>query len=122
MTTQTSSKPRTVLIAQRLFFISAAIWLIFGIMGISRLLDGGNTPTIALWVIAILMFGNLGAMLAAGLWLGRQSKWAFLFALVVLAANILLTFTDQVGFFDIITALLDFCILGLLLYDRKNYL
>ena len=108
--------------AQRLFFINATIWLIFGIAGILRLLNGSSTPTITLWVIAILMFGNVAAMLAAGLWLGRQSKWVFLFALAVLAVNILLTFTDQVGFFDLVTALLDFGILGLLLYDRKNYL
>lgn len=116
------SKPRSVLVAQMLFFINGGVWLIFGIASFLRLSNGSSTPTITLWVIAILMLGNVGAMLVAALWLGRQSKWAFLFALVVLALNILLTFTDQVGFFDIITALLDFVILGLLFYDRQNYL
>lgn len=121
MTTLTPTKPRTVLTAQAVFFINAAIWLIFGIAGISRLANGGTTPTSVLWIITILMFGNVGAMLISGLWLGKRSKRAFLFALAVLIVNILLSFTDQVGFFDILTALIDLGLLGLLLFDRKNY-
>ena len=122
MTAQNDSKPRTVLIAQSLFGLNAAIWLTFGILGIFRLVRGGSTPTITLWVITVLMFGNVGAMLLAGLWLGKRSKWAFFFALAVLGVNLLLTFTDQVGFFDILTALINLGLLGLLLYDRKNFL
>ena len=122
MSTQTSSKPRTVLLAQRLFFLNAFIWLTFGIMGILRLARGNTTPTITLWVITILMFGNVGALVISGWWLGKRSKWAFIFALAVLGINLLLTFTDQVGFFDILTALIDLVIVGLLIYDRKNYL
>jgi uncharacterized membrane protein YsdA (DUF1294 family) len=121
MTTISLNKPRTVLIVQTLFFINATIWLVFGIMGILRLENGNTTPENVLWVITFLMFGNVGAMLIAGLWLGRRSKWVFIFALAVLVVNILLTFTDQVGFFDILTALIDLGILGLLLFDRKNY-
>jgi uncharacterized membrane protein YsdA (DUF1294 family) len=122
MTTKTPSKPRTVLIAQRLFGLNAAIWLVFGILGIFRLYRGSSTPTVTLWAITILMFGNVGAMLLAGLWLGKRTKWAFFFALVVLGVNLLLTFTDQVGFFDILTALIDLGLLGILLYDRESYL
>ena len=122
MTTQTQFKPQTVLISQRLFGLNAAIWLIFGILGILRLARGNTTPTITLWVITVMMFGNVGAMLLAGWWLGKRSKWAFFFALAVLGVNLLLTFTDQVGFFDILTALIDLGLLGLLLYDRKSYL
>ena len=120
-TVHIETKPPTVLTAQRLFFLNAAIWLFFGITGILRLINGSNIPTVTLWIITILMFGNVGAMLVVGLWLGRQSRWAFLFALAVLFINILLTFTDQVGFFDIVTALLDLVILGLLFFDRKHY-
>jgi hypothetical protein len=86
-----------------------------------RLVNGSSVPAITLWVITFLMFGNVGAMLVAGLWLGRQSRWAFIFALALLLVNILLTFTDQVGFFDIITALLDLLLLGLLLFNRKSF-
>ena len=118
---QTETRIRTVLITQWLFFLNAAIWFFFGITSILRLANDNNLPIIVLWVITILMFGNVGAMVVTDLWLGRQSRWAFLLALAVLFINILLTFTDQVGFFDIVTALLDFVILGLLLFDRKSY-
>ena len=116
------SKPKTILISQALFIFNAVVWLIFGIASILRLADASSVPSVTLWAIAILMLGNVGAMLIAGLWLGRQSRWALVFALAVLVVNIILTFTDQVGFFDLITALLDFAILGLLLFDRNKYL
>jgi uncharacterized membrane protein YsdA (DUF1294 family) len=122
MTTQITPKHRTVIAAQGLFMLNAAIWLIFGIAGIMRLANGTTLPEITLWVVTILMFGNVGAMLLAGFWLGKRSRWAFGFALAVLVINLLLTFTDQVGFFDILTALIDFGLLGLIIFDRKNYL
>ena len=122
MTTLTTAKPWTVVLAQSLFWFNTLLWLVFGIMGILRLANANTTPIFILWVITILTFGNAGAMLAAGLWLGKRAKRSFFFALAVLGINILLTFPDQVGFFDILTALIDFGLLGLLLFDRKNYL
>ena len=118
---QSQTKPQTVLIAQSLFFINACVWLVIAVNSILRLESISNTPMVVLWVVIILMFANAGAMFVTGLWLGRQSKWAFFFALAVLLVNILLTFTDQVGFYDIVTVLLDIGTLGLLLYDRKSY-
>ena len=118
---QSETRLRTVRFTQWLFFFNACIWLVFAVNSIFRLVNSSNTPLIAIWVVTILMFGNAGTMLVTGLWLGQRSRWAFFLALVVLFVNILLTFTDQVGFYDIVTVLLDFVILGLLLYDRKNY-
>ena len=118
---QSETRLHTVLIAQWLFFINACVWLIFAVNNILRLENISNTPMIILWVVIILMFANAGALFVTGLWLGRQSKWAYFFALAVLLVNILLTFTDQVGFYDIVTVLLDFVTLGFLLYDRKTY-
>jgi hypothetical protein len=121
MTTQITDKPRTVRLAQGLFGLNTFLWLVFGIMSILRLNQGGTPSSATLWVVAILMFGNTGAMLISGIWLGKRIKLAFFFALAVLGINILLTFTDQVGFLDILTALIDFGLLGLLLFDRRNY-
>ena len=118
---QSQTKPQTVLIAQSLLFINACVWLVIAVNSILRLESISNTPMVVLWVVIILMFTNAGAMFVTGLWLGRQSKWAYFLALAVLLVNILLTFTDQVGFYDIVTVLLDLVTLGLLLYDRKSY-
>lgn len=71
--------------------------------------------------IAILMFGNVGALILCGLIVGKRSRWAFLFALVVLSVNIVLTVTDQFGLIDLITMLIDLAILGLLFFDRAKY-
>ena len=122
MSPEVSSQPQTVRIAQGVFGLNALLWLVFGIMGILRLANANTTPMFILWVVTILTFGNASAMLIAGIWLGKRTKWAFFFALAVLGINILLTFTDQVGFFDILTALIDFGLLGLLVFDRNNYL
>ena len=121
MAIQIESKPRTVITAQALFVLNAAIWLLFGINGILGLARNTTLPQMTLWVVTILMFGNVGAMLLAGWWLGKRSRGAFAFALAVLIVNLILTFTDQVGFFDILTALIDLGLLGLILFDRKSY-
>ena len=118
---QSETKFRKVLIAQSLFFINACVWLALAVNSIFRLNSISNTPMIVLWVVVILMFANAGAMFVTGFWLGRQSKWVYFLALAVLLVNILLTFTDQVGFYDIVTLLIDLFILGLLLYDRRSY-
>ena len=72
-------------------------------------------------VIAILMFGNVGAFILCGLIIGKRSRWAFFIALIVLGVNIVLTVTDQFGWIDFITTLIDLAILGLLILDRAKY-
>lgn len=118
---KSETKLHTVLIAQSLFFINACVWLVLAVNSILRLESISSTPMIVLWVVISLMFANAGAMFVTGLWLGRQSKRAYFLALAVLLVNILLTFTDQVGFYDIVTVLLDIVTFGLLLYDRRSY-
>ena len=117
---QPSIQPRPVILAQRIFYLNAAIWLVFGILGIIRLSKNDN-PSITLTVVAILLFGNVGAMLVSGLGLAKRNKRFYLFALAVLIVNILLTFTDQFGFFDFLTLLLDLGLLWLLIPTRKLY-
>lgn len=72
-------------------------------------------------VIALLMLGNAGAFLLAGLGLSKPRRLTWLFALAVLAVNLVLTFTDQVGALDLITAAIDLVILGLLITIRKQF-
>jgi hypothetical protein len=73
-------------------------------------------------IVALLMFGNVAAMLVSAWLAGKRWKWGYFLALAVLLANILLTFTDQFGFLDLVTLLLDLAILGLLLGQRAWYL
>ena len=107
--------------AQGLFFLNAAIWLVFGIVSVVRLV-GNAGQGVAAMVVAFLMFGNAGAMALSGALLGQRRLLFYLFALAVLAVNIVLTFTDQVGALDWLTFTIDLVLLGILIVARKQFI
>ncbi len=72
-------------------------------------------------IMALLMLGNAAAMLISGLGLGMYSRLLYIFAVLVIGINILLTFPDQLGVYDIVTVALDLIILGLLIAIRRRY-
>jgi hypothetical protein len=97
-----------------LFFLNAALWTLFGVLFLSRAVNG------MFWVIAALMFVNAGLMLAFGLAIGRGGRLVYWATLAFLGGNILLTVTDQVGFADLIILLIDLALLVLLVVDRRR--
>lgn len=101
--------------AQVLFTLNAAIWLVFGLVSIYRIVSRSQDRTLTPWIIAIFMFGNAAAMLLSGVLIARLTRLGYYFALAVLAVNILLTFTDEFGTLDLITLLIDLILLALLL-------
>ena len=107
--------------AQGLFFLNAAIWLVFGIVSVVRIAGNAGQGVTAV-VVAVLMFGNAGAMALSGVLLSKRRLLFYLFAMAVLAVNIILTFTDQVGAFDWITFAVDLVLLGILIVARKQFL
>ena len=120
---RTSSKvPNSVIATQSLFFINAAIWLLFGVVSLTRMATGSSDQTITTLVVAILMFGNVGAMLLAGIGLGRRQRLFYYFGIALLAVNIILTVTDGFGIFDFVTLVIDVVLLGLLIATRSRYL
>ena len=107
--------------ARGLFSLNAAVWLVFGVVSVLRFVGSAEQAVTAL-VVAILMFGNAGAMALSGWLLLRRRLPCYLFALAVLGVNILLTFTDQVGALDWITFGIDLGLLGILVVARKQFL
>lgn len=108
--------------AQALFYLNALIWLGFGLYTLMNMLGRYPDGTITVYVIGFMMLGNVGAMCFSGILLGWQNKWFYFFAVFVLVSNIVLTVTDQFGFFDLTTLILDLVIFWLLISIRKNYL
>jgi hypothetical protein len=100
--------------AQALFLLNAAIWLVFGLVSIYRIISRNPDQTLTALIIAIFMFGNAAAMLLSGVLIARPTRLGYYFALAVLAVNILLTFTDEFGAFDLITLLIDLILIALL--------
>jgi len=113
---------RSVHIGQALFGLNAVIWLVFGVTSLARLTRIYPEQKLTYTIVGLLMFGNVAALLLSAWLAGRPWKWGYILALGVLLANILLTFTDQFGFFDLATLLLDLVILGLLISQRSWYL
>ena len=114
--------PTSVKAAQVLLFILGAIWILFGVASLISLVNSSTNPTVTLWVVAILMFGNAGALLVIGWGIGKQKRLFFYLGIIVLAANIFLTVTDEFGAFDLITLIIDLALLALLIVTRSRYL
>ncbi|MCX6029164.1 MAG: hypothetical protein NT169_07650 [Chloroflexi bacterium] len=117
-----SQTPYIVRAAQAVFFLNAAIWLQFGVLSLIRMAGGSPDRAITAGIVAILMFGNVAAMLLCGVGLGKQQKRFYYLAVAVLVVNILLTVTDQFGVLDFITLVIDVGLLALLIATRSRYL
>jgi len=105
-----------------LFFLNAAIWLVFGIVTVGRMAGRDPAQAMTTWVVVILMVGNAGAMLISGWGLGRHRKWFYYLAIAVLVVNIILTLTDQFGPLDLATLIIDLVAFGLLMASWHHYL
>ena len=111
---------KSVAISQILFIINAAIWLILGIADFLYLAN--RIAMLILLIITLLMFANAGVMLWLAWGLGKQSKLFFYCALGVMAVNIILTFTDEFGFYDLLALLFEVAIVVFLIVTRSLYL
>lgn len=110
--------PATIRLARLLMFISAALWVIIGVVSLVRL--AGAPVAFTPLIVALLMFGGAAvfAVLAAGL--GRW-RWAYPASLLWMAANIVLTITDDFGAADLLYLLLATLILVLLAAGRSHF-
>ncbi len=112
---------KRIMAAQALFFINTLIWL-----GLAAyvLYDMAviNANRLSAVLVGVFMLGNAVMMLVSGIMLGKRQTWAYYFAVFVLVVNILLTFTDQFGTFDLLTLIVDLVLLVILLSIRKPYL
>jgi hypothetical protein len=104
-----------------LFFLDAAIWLVFAAATLMGGIPGIPNAGPAAAVMAALMLGNAAALAVAGWGLGRQTPVFYFFAVAVLVVNMVLTVTDQMGLWDWLILALEAAMLGLLLGVGKRY-
>ena len=109
--------PRHMKIAKFLLMLLGFIWIVFGIFSTWL---GGETVA-GMWVIVIMMFGDGLAYLGIGFLLHRFPRLMQLAGLGLVAVNIILTFTDQLGFFDYFTFVLNLAALYLLVRYWSSY-
>lgn len=118
----TPKLPGSLQAARLLFFLDAVIWTGISLATLLRAQNASPPTQMWYWLFAILMLGNAGMMLWVGILLARQAPWVFWLAVALLAANILLTVTDEFGTYDLLTMLLGLVILGLLALNRKAFI
>lgn len=119
---KTGRSSRLLHITQALLFLDAAIWLTFAVAIVARLIPGGPDQALAAGVVAVLMLGNAAALALAGWGLGRGGKLAFVYAIALLAVNIVLSITDQVSRWDWLFLAWEVVLLGLVLAGAKHHL
>jgi hypothetical protein len=104
-----------------LFFLIGGIWIVFGVAALLGTVGGALGPSIVAWIVAGLMFANAGALIWIGWRLEEGDRRTYILGIAVLAVNILLTVTDEFGFFDLITLLIDLTLLTLLIANRSKF-
>jgi hypothetical protein len=111
-------KRYSLFIVQFLFLLNGVIWLILSFIGLFNAIEG-VVSMLGPWLLAIMMAGNGMIFLILGIFSQRGWRWMFYFSLAFLAVNILLTFTDQFGFFDLLTLVIDIALVVLLFLTTK---
>lgn len=121
MSQPAESKRRAAEWARLLFYANAAIWMPAAAITVVRAAGGTPEQRASAIALTVLMFANAVAMVLSALGLARRSRWFYLFAVAVVVVNLLLTWTDQVGWPDVVTGVLDLVLLGLLVVVRREY-
>lgn len=111
---QTSTMLR---LTRMMFFVNALVWFVFGVLSLFLAIDGGSAIR---QVYTVLMVSNAAVLLWFGLQIGSGRNHVFLFAILYVALNIVLSVTDQFGAIDALILLLNLCLLGLLFVTRQR--
>jgi hypothetical protein len=103
-----------------LLIVNGTIWIVFCVLGLLSPHAQFGLPTGSRWVILALMAINGLALISFGLIINRGSRLVIFLAAGYVALNMLLSITDEVGFFDIFVLGLNLLILALLFPDFKT--
>ena len=98
-----------------LFFMNAAVWLVFGALNAFRFADESSLMRL---IYAVLMVTNAVVMVWFGVMIPSKRNWVFFLGILYMAINVVLSITDQFGWIDALILLLNLIILGLLFVAR----
>jgi hypothetical protein len=114
---ETDQTRKMLTLTKRMLFLNAAVWVVFGVLGVFRAVEGGSSLR---WMLSLLMFANAAVMLWFGVMLGSGRNWLFFLAILYMALNVVLSITDQFGWIDALILLLNLIVLGLLFVTRQR--
>jgi hypothetical protein len=119
LTSITVRSSQRTLIATIALAIVAAWWFFLGSASVSAQIERGTLPGPALATLGVLAAVNFGALILAALAVRLDRRVARIFVVVVLVANAISAFLDQVGPLDIAYAAAAVLALGLVLWSWR---
>jgi hypothetical protein len=102
---------------QSMLFLNALVWLIFSVLGFMRFASGSDGWRL---VLSGLMLANAAVMFWLGMKIVGAQTRIFFFAILYMALNVVLSITDQFGWYDLGVLLLNLIILGSLFVTRRR--
>ena len=110
---------KPVAVGRALLFLNVALWVAFASWSLARTAQPGAQRPTMLLVMGVLMLGNAGALGLAGLALRPGRRAAFWLAVALVAANAILSVTDEFGPFDLVPLALSLVTLWWLVARRR---
>ena len=111
--------PTMLKMTQILFFVNAATWLVFGVLGFTQLRTGSSNLRL---IYSVLMVANAAVLVWFGVMIVRAQAHIFFLAILYIALNAVLSITDQFGWIDALILFLNLTNLGLLFVTRQRLL
>jgi uncharacterized membrane protein len=119
LTSITVRSPQRIIIATIAVAIVTAWWFYLGSASVSAQIESGTLGGPALAALGVLAVVNFGALILAALAVRLDRRVARIFVVVVLAANVISAFLDQVGPLDIAYAVAAVLALVLVLWSWR---
>jgi hypothetical protein len=121
MTAKLSTPNRKVRILQTAFVLDAVFWVA---MGVATLVMGAGASggiSTSRWVVSLMMLANAAILAWLGWALARRNRFIYILAVLLVFALAVLSITDEVGLFDVISLLVNLGLLILLFLVRGEY-
>jgi len=103
-------------LSRSLFALAAALWLTVAALTGTRAISVGHVSPHQTAILAAIMSMAALVMAALATWSLRGNPWVDAFAVCAAAVNVLLTFTDQVGVYDVMYLVFSLVLLMTLLW------
>lgn len=116
----TAHDPAVVRVARAGLYAFGVLWLVLGAAIATGALDIGiNDPTSAA-VVGVLLGADGAAFVVAARLFRRHAVWVDLAAVALVAVNLLLTVTDQVGPLDVVALVLLGGLLAVVVWSMRS--
>ena len=106
-------------VTRTLFFVDAALWLVFAVLGTALAATSGDTLR---WVLSALMAANAAVLAGFGLRLVPERVRVFDLAILYMVLNAVLSITDQFGVVDALVLAFSLTLLGCAFITRMRIL